>query len=230
MTRGTFDRAAQAPAKFKPGDRVRTRNIHPPTHTRLPRYVRGQSAWSSATTAATCFRIRPRPSRRESAMALHRGVRRPRIVGPGRRPDAEDLDRRVRALSGAGVMRRRGRGSAPRSAVPEHSAAMPKARCSASPGRRRPSRWRWRCTSAALFTWPEWAATLGDEIKRAQAAGDPDTGETYYRHWLARWSASSPRRASPTSDTLRAIATPGTTPPTARRTAQPIELRPDDFG
>ena len=35
-----------------------------------------------------------------------------------------------------------------------------------------------------LFTWPEWAATLGDEIKRAQAAGDPDTGETYYHHWL----------------------------------------------
>jgi len=36
-----------------------------------------------------------------------------------------------------------------------------------------------------LFTWPEWAATLADEIKRAQQAGDPDTGETYYRHWLA---------------------------------------------
>jgi len=36
-----------------------------------------------------------------------------------------------------------------------------------------------------VFTWPEWAATLSDEIKRAQAAGDPDTGETYYRHWLA---------------------------------------------
>lgn len=35
-----------------------------------------------------------------------------------------------------------------------------------------------------LFTWPEWAATLADEIKRAQAAGDPDTGETYYHHWL----------------------------------------------
>ena len=35
-----------------------------------------------------------------------------------------------------------------------------------------------------VFTWPEWAATLADEIKRAQAAGDPDTGETYYRHWL----------------------------------------------
>src|SRR4029079_12807470 len=35
-----------------------------------------------------------------------------------------------------------------------------------------------------LFVWPEWAAILGDEIKKAQAAGDPDTGETYYQHWL----------------------------------------------
>jgi nitrile hydratase accessory protein len=36
-----------------------------------------------------------------------------------------------------------------------------------------------------LFTWSEWAATLAEEIKRAQHDGDPDTGETYYRHWLA---------------------------------------------
>jgi nitrile hydratase accessory protein len=36
-----------------------------------------------------------------------------------------------------------------------------------------------------LFTWPEWAAALGAEIKRAQAAGDPDAGDTYYHHWLA---------------------------------------------
>ena len=35
-----------------------------------------------------------------------------------------------------------------------------------------------------LFSWSEWAAILGEEIKRAQAAGDPDTGGTYYRHWL----------------------------------------------
>ena len=38
---------------------------------------------------------------------------------------------------------------------------------------------------AGVFTWNEWAEALGAEIKRAQAAGDPDTGETYYRHWLA---------------------------------------------
>jgi nitrile hydratase accessory protein len=36
-----------------------------------------------------------------------------------------------------------------------------------------------------LFTWTEWAAALAAEIKRAQAAGDPDRGDTYYRHWLA---------------------------------------------
>ena len=36
-----------------------------------------------------------------------------------------------------------------------------------------------------LFAWSEWTAMLADEIKRAQARGDPDTGETYYLHWLA---------------------------------------------
>jgi nitrile hydratase accessory protein len=36
-----------------------------------------------------------------------------------------------------------------------------------------------------IFAWSEWAAILADEIKRAQQAGDPDTGETYYRHWLS---------------------------------------------
>jgi len=36
-----------------------------------------------------------------------------------------------------------------------------------------------------LFTWPEWAQALADEIKRAQAAGDADLGDTYYDHWLA---------------------------------------------
>lgn len=34
------------------------------------------------------------------------------------------------------------------------------------------------------FTWPEWAAALTAAIRRAQAAGDADLGDTYYRHWL----------------------------------------------
>ncbi len=40
ITRGSFARPPQAPARFKSGDRVRTKNIHPKTHTRLPRYAR----------------------------------------------------------------------------------------------------------------------------------------------------------------------------------------------
>jgi nitrile hydratase len=41
MQRGSFGREASSPARFQPGDRVRARNIHPKSHTRLPRYVRG---------------------------------------------------------------------------------------------------------------------------------------------------------------------------------------------
>ena len=43
MRRGDFGRPAQAAARFEPGDRVRARNIHPKSHTRLPRYVRGRA-------------------------------------------------------------------------------------------------------------------------------------------------------------------------------------------
>src|SRR5258707_2122775 len=72
-----------------------------------------------------------------------------------------------------------------------------------------------------LFSWPEWAATLAEEIKRAQAAGDPDTGETYYRHWLAALErivtakgAADPRTLARTSDAWKRAAerTPHGTP------------------
>jgi nitrile hydratase subunit beta len=42
LTRGSFGREAPAAARFKAGDRVRTKNIRPATHTRLPRYARGR--------------------------------------------------------------------------------------------------------------------------------------------------------------------------------------------
>ena len=37
---GPTEREPAAPARFRPGDTVRTRNVHPRTHTRLPRYCR----------------------------------------------------------------------------------------------------------------------------------------------------------------------------------------------
>ena len=38
---GPANRVAPAAARFKTGDKIRTRNIHPEGHTRLPRYARG---------------------------------------------------------------------------------------------------------------------------------------------------------------------------------------------
>src|SRR5262249_14930158 len=43
LARGaSTQRPATAPARFKPGDAVRTCNQNPPSHTRLPRYCRGR--------------------------------------------------------------------------------------------------------------------------------------------------------------------------------------------
>jgi nitrile hydratase len=39
---GPTERETSSAARFKAGDRVRMKNINPPTHTRLPRYVRGR--------------------------------------------------------------------------------------------------------------------------------------------------------------------------------------------
>jgi nitrile hydratase accessory protein len=80
-----------------------------------------------------------------------------------------------------------------------------------------------------LFAWTEWAAKLSEEIKKAQAAGDPDTGETYYRHWLATLERIVAEKGVTTAQALgqhydaweRA----------AHRTphGKPIELRAEDF-
>jgi nitrile hydratase beta subunit len=39
---GPCDRPVDSPARFASGDRVRTKNLHPTGHTRLPRYARGK--------------------------------------------------------------------------------------------------------------------------------------------------------------------------------------------
>ena len=80
-----------------------------------------------------------------------------------------------------------------------------------------------------LFTWSEWAAALAEEIKRAQANGDPDLGNTYYRHWLAtleRLVAANGVASFETQHRYR-----NAWDHAADRTphGQPIELRDEDF-
>jgi nitrile hydratase accessory protein len=80
-----------------------------------------------------------------------------------------------------------------------------------------------------LFTWPEWAATLADEIKRAQAAGDPDTGETYYRHWLATLERLVAEKGVASRTTLTRYRDAWDRAADRTPHGKPIELTPEDF-
>jgi nitrile hydratase accessory protein len=81
-----------------------------------------------------------------------------------------------------------------------------------------------------LFTWKEWAAALADEIKSAQASGDPDTGETYYRHWLATLEKLISAKGVTTTDTLHRYRDAWDHAADRTPHGSPIELRSDDFG
>jgi nitrile hydratase accessory protein len=80
-----------------------------------------------------------------------------------------------------------------------------------------------------VFTWTEWAATLADEIKRAQAAGDPDTGETYYRHWLGALERLVADKGIASREILRRYRDAWDRAADRTPHGTPIELSPDDF-
>ena len=80
-----------------------------------------------------------------------------------------------------------------------------------------------------LFTWNEWAAALADEIKRAQAAGDPDTGETYYQHWLATLERILADKGVVDGDVLARTRHAWQRACARTPHGSPIALRPEDF-
>jgi nitrile hydratase accessory protein len=80
-----------------------------------------------------------------------------------------------------------------------------------------------------LFTWNEWAAALADEIKRAQASGDPDTGETYYRHWLAALERMIAAKGLATLEIQHRYRDAWDHAADRTPHGSPIELRPEDF-
>ena len=80
-----------------------------------------------------------------------------------------------------------------------------------------------------LFTWSEWAAALGAEIKNAQRAGDPDTGETYYLHWLAALEKLVADKGVTTKETLHRYRDAWDRACDRTPHGKPIELRADDF-
>jgi nitrile hydratase accessory protein len=80
-----------------------------------------------------------------------------------------------------------------------------------------------------LFSWNEWAAALADQIKRAQAAGDPDSGETYYRHWLATLEKLVADKGVATPETLHRYRDAWDHAADRTPHGSPIELQPQDF-
>jgi nitrile hydratase accessory protein len=80
-----------------------------------------------------------------------------------------------------------------------------------------------------LFTWSDWAAALAEEIKRAQAAGDPDLGNTYYRHWLAALERLVAQKGLTSAAMLARYRDAWDRAADRTPHGSPIELREEDF-
>lgn len=80
-----------------------------------------------------------------------------------------------------------------------------------------------------LFTWKEWTETLGREIAEAQTRGDPDTGSTYYGHWLRAIERLVQERGLATRETLDRYRDAWERAADRTPHGEPIELRPADF-
>ena len=80
-----------------------------------------------------------------------------------------------------------------------------------------------------LFSWPEWTQALAAEITAAQAAGDPDLGDTYYRHWLAALERLVIGKGASSVEEMYRYRSAWDH--AAHRTphGQPLDLQPEDF-
>src|SRR5262249_33589268 len=117
--------------------------------------------------------------RRGPAMVLHRAVRRSRIVGRERGALRPSLDRSRWTLAGASVSAdlatprsfgrndKSGRNDELRVPRDEHGPVF------RAPWEAEAFALAVSLKESGLFTWTEWATTLGDEIKKAQTAADP---------------------------------------------------------
>ena len=80
-----------------------------------------------------------------------------------------------------------------------------------------------------LFSWPEWAAALAAQITRAQAAGDADLGDTYYRHWLAALEQLVAEKGASSAAELARYRQAWDHAADRTPHGQPIALTPEDF-
>ena len=158
-----YDRLVATPPRFAIGARVRTLNLNPVGHTRLPRYARGKLGM--APMAASCS-----PTAMRRARAKSRSTFIPLLL-------------RRRSFGGAMPTRR------PRSALTPGRAILSRPEPPLDAGDRVFAE-PWQAQAFALtltlhqnglFTWSDWSKALSAELKRTDAAAD---GSDYYDRWL----------------------------------------------
>jgi nitrile hydratase accessory protein len=81
-----------------------------------------------------------------------------------------------------------------------------------------------------VFTWREWADALAAQISAAQAGGDADPGDTYYRHWLRALEALVTAKGASSDAELACYRQAWDHAADRTPHGQPIELQPRDFG
>ena len=86
-----------------------------------------------------------------------------------------------------------------------------------------------RLHERGLFTWGEWADALSRQIAAAQAAGDTDLGDTYYRHWTAALEALVIAKGASSDDELQRHRRAWDRAADRTPHGRPIELQPADF-
>jgi nitrile hydratase accessory protein len=86
-----------------------------------------------------------------------------------------------------------------------------------------------RLHEQGLFTWPEWAAVLASRIDSARALGDPDHGDTYYRHWLGALESIVEAKGASSAAELERYRDAWDHAADRTPHGQPITLRDTDF-
>ena len=192
LSRGSYGRPAPAPARFKLGDRVRTKNIHPPTHTRLPRYARDRTGVVEALRGCHVYPDSVAIGQGENPQWLYTVLFDGReLWGDDTDPTLEDFDRSVRALSGAGM----NHSAALAAVISSTFRATTTARCSTRRGRRKPLRWRCRSTSAACSPGANGRKSSATRSRRRRPPAIPTPARLIIITGWRRSSACLPKKA-----------------------------------
>ena len=194
------DKAAQ----FKVGDKVKVRQLHRRTHTRLPGYVRGHSGIVERIHGCHIFPDAHAIGQGEQPQWLYNiGFIAKELWGDdSKRPGKVYVDCWEPYLEDVKTMKDFNC-SPHRSATATPDTQHTRTSCNDlletistiprednEPVFREP----WQAEVFAivlslheqsLFSWSEWAEILSQQITQAQQQGDADKGDTYYNHWLS---------------------------------------------